>query len=655
MSSVSAILKFSDPTAHFSVMATEQDLLFEDRFLDRHAGPIISDAKVAIIELVANCWDAYATTVDIAWPTDDQSFSIADNGIGMTRHEFEARWKKIDYDRTKSQGLQVMPPPDLAGYPPRISYGRNGKGRHAAFYFSDPYSVLSSKDGQTFQSEVRRTGGTFKLSSMGNATSTVAHGTTIAALRPTRCNLTAEQAREIIGARFLTDPTFSVSVDGIAVTFEDIPSGNLHESCVDIPGVGTARILMIDVERPDKTTRQHGIAWRVGKRLVGTCGWHGSDYERVLDGRSSEAKRYTFVVFADFLAQSVKPDWTDFEPDDDRWLRTRPVIQDHIRNALAVARAQTKTDVKRTIRETLSHEVESLPPASRDRWSTFVDKVVDTCPSITATEVEQVAAILANLELASTKYGILKKFGVMQPGDFDDLYRILDDWTVGTAKVALDEIQTRLRLIEQLDVTLRDERADEVQDLQPLFDRSLWVFGPEFESIEFTSNKGMTTVIQQLFGVKTRGSLHRPDFVIVPDGSVGLYSDDLYDEAFEVCGVRRLVVAEIKKPGVEIGSAQIEQAWKYVQELIKKGLVTEATSVSCFVLGSKVDPTEGESSRWNERVKIRAMPYNTFIRRAEKRMLNLRQKLQDAPFLRDQGFSASEFVENTPSQQQRLI
>lgn len=69
-----------------------------------------------------------------------------------------------------------------------------------------------------------------------------------------------------------------------------------------------------------------------------------------------------------------------------------------------------------------------------------------------------------------------------------------------TAKLALDEIQTRLKLIAELDAKLHDETMDEVADLQPLFERSLWVFGPEFESLEFTSNRGMTTVINKIFG-----------------------------------------------------------------------------------------------------------------------------------------------------------
>jgi hypothetical protein len=283
-----------------------------------------------------------------------------------------------------------------------------------------------------------------------------------------------------------------------------------------------------------------------------------------------------------------------------------------------------------------------LPPAGRDRWNEFVDKVVDDCPSITTREVEQVAGILAKLELSTSRYGLIHKLHEMPSGDLDQLNQILADWTVRTAKIALDEIQTRLKLIEELDRKLRDESMDEVGDLQPLFERSLWVFGPEFESIEFTSNRGMTEVIQRLFGATMTGSRNRPDFVIVPEGSVGFYSRDAYDSGHEVGGVARLVVAEIKKVGVTIGMDQKQQAWKYVSELLRKGLLDETTEVTCFVLGSRVDPTEiGESTHNNGRVKVLPMAYDVFIRRAERRMLGLREKLRDAPFMQGQDLNGS--------------
>ncbi len=60
-----------------------QALSYEDRFLESWAGSIITNPLTAIVELVANCWDAYSTKVDITWPANanDNQFSIKENGI----------------------------------------------------------------------------------------------------------------------------------------------------------------------------------------------------------------------------------------------------------------------------------------------------------------------------------------------------------------------------------------------------------------------------------------------------------------------------------------------------------------------------------------------------------------------------------------------
>src|ERR1700753_277934 len=93
-----------------------QPVLFADRFLDRYAGSIISDPAVAIVELVANAWDAYATRVDIQWPqrSEGVNFSIRDNGKGMTPDQFHRRWNTLDYNRLDEDGSKTAPPEELA-------------------------------------------------------------------------------------------------------------------------------------------------------------------------------------------------------------------------------------------------------------------------------------------------------------------------------------------------------------------------------------------------------------------------------------------------------------------------------------------------------------------------------------------------------------
>jgi Histidine kinase-, DNA gyrase B-, and HSP90-like ATPase len=624
-----------------------QQVLFDERFLPRHAGAIMNEPDVALVELVANAWDAYATEVDIIWPDPETctSFSIRDNGCGMTPQQFDQRWKTLDYNRIHAQGRMVEAPPELEGSPPRPAFGRNGKGRYAAFLFASRYRVRTWRDGVEATFEVSRA--TFQplaVRLIDRQESVEGHGTEIVSMSSDPVRLSAEDARLVLGTRFLTDPSFKVAIDGIIVSFADIPRERLKESSVDVPGHGAARVLMIDTSRSDRTTRQHGIAWRVMNRLVGECTWRGFNDELILDGRTAAARRYTFIVFADFLADAVADDWRSFDWSHEAWQSARPAVQEHIRSLLEEATSSRRNEVKESIRDRLNHSVRRMAPASRERWNAFIEQVVDSCPSMPEHQVEQVAGILANLEVAKSKYGLIAKLHEMKPGDLDDLHELLEDWTLAAAKDALDEIQSRLRLIEELDKKLRDSRSDEVQDLQPLLESSLWVFGPEFESIEYTSNRGMTDVIRTLFRAEATGSRNRPDFVIVPEGSVGLYSRDAYGADREINGVASLVIAEIKRPGIQIGSDQKDQAWKYVKELMRKGCIDKRTKVNCFVLGSVRDPHENTREEEEGRVVIEPMTYDIFIRRAEQRMLGLRQKLKNAPFLQQHGLDAEAYV-----------
>jgi hypothetical protein len=217
----------------------------------------------------------------------------------------------------------------------------------------------------------------------------------------------------------------------------------------------------------------------------------------------------------------------------------------------------------------------------------------------------------------------------------DQWNTLLDEWTVSTAKIALDEIAKRLRLIEEIRAKTSDPRTDEVQELQPLFARSLWIFGPQFESIEFTSNQGMTQVIKTIFHKNEQGTRNRPDFVITTDGSVGLYATPSYDEQHNEVGTSTLVIIDLKRPGVHLGMEEKNQVWKYVKELRNRGHISEDTHVIGHVLGDRISQGEAGPNQHGDRCVIKPLLYTTFIGQAEKRMLTLHKKLVSAPFMQE--------------------
>jgi len=635
--------------------------MFEDRFLESWVGSVITHPATAIVELVANCWDAYATEVNIIWPDskEDRRFSIKDNGVGMTLKEFQFIWWVMSYDRVSRCGSTANPPPDVTGLP-RPVFGRNGKGRFAAFCFSSEYLITSRKDGEQFTCRVyRTTDRPLVIEEKEHIRNGVkGHGTEIESIGKIHSiTLSEAQARESLGGRFLANPSFRVLMNGEQITFDDLSDSGFSVKVVNIPEIGEMKILHLDTFKADRSTRQHGIAWWVLNRAVGDCKWRGSDYQRILDGRTSEAKRYTFIVEADFLnaAGAVKDDWSWFKEDNETWNKVLPIAQDTIKDVINLHNRAQRDYKRENVFEKMGHAVNTLPLLSKDRVRLFMEEVVNNCPNLGEQEILQLSTILAKLEKAHSRYGLLEILHNQDTKDLDSLHQVLAEWTIGMAKIVLDEIQNRLKLINKLRSKIQIAGIDEVHELQPIFEKGLWMFGAQFESIEFTSNKGMTTVIQKLLGKSTKGSLMRPDFVILPKSSVGFYARPSYDEDYNEDGFDHIVIVDLKTTGLKLGSKEKEQVWKYVKELRAKGFVRKSTRVDGFVLGSEIEKVENDARTEGSNIKIQPYLYDAILTRAENRLLNLHSKVKDAPFLREQKEQLNNFIKPIPVKQTVLF
>lgn len=640
----------------------QDDLFYDERFLESWAGSIVSNPSTAIVELVANCWDAYSTEVKIVWPdvTQNKQFSISDNGLGMTKDEFQFIWRTMSYNRLAHGGLTINPPSDVLGLP-RPVFGKNGKGRFASFCFANEYIITSKKNGQEFTCKVYSTPNKPLALDVTDykEKGVIGHGTQIRGVGTIpRINLSEDAAKELLGGRFLANPAFHVYVNGSQVTFNDISSSCLSTLEFEIKGAGKIKIYHIDSRKADKTTKQHGIAWWVLNRAVGECKWSGSDLQKILDGRTSEAKRYTFIVQADFLKEvdAVLDDWSWFKEENDIWKKVRASVQEKIRGIISDGSKAERETKKQSVIEKIGGVVNKLSPLGKERVQTFVYEVVDTCPNFGEQEIIQLSSILTKLEQTKSRYGLLEILHNQAPDDLDALHDVLSQWTIGMAKIVLDEIQNRLKLINELKAKIQVAGIDEVHELQPLFEKGLWMFGPQFESIEFTSNKGMTTVIRELFkNDKTKGSLNRPDFVVLTDASVGFYARSSFDEDYNENGIEHVVIVDLKTTKLPLGSKEKDQVWKYVKELRLKGQIHNKTRVDGFVLGSEIEPGENNPTTQGDGVKIIPMLYDTILNRAEKRLLNLYAKVKDAPFLEEQRKELEKFTDPVPLRQGSLV
>jgi len=616
----------------------EQDELFSGsqfrfgpRFLKDHAGQIITVPEVAIVELVANAYDAGASTIDVTWPEAlGQELVVEDNGTGMTPEELYHRWTTISYSRVMQQGQYVQYPPDVSAPRRRLAFGQNGKGRYSPFCFSDHYEIESWKEGTSVRAHVSKTDDgaePFRCEIVGT-TNREGHGSRVSAKLVTGL-LPVSAVRDAVGSKFLVDPYVAITVNGVPLRL--LSFDRLATSYVEVPPFGTLTIHQIDAPTHDRTTNLRGITWWVNSRMVGEPSWEGLENRgSLLDGRTALAKKCSFVIEADFLHDDVRADWSGMH-DSARTQVAGKAAHEFVHEALDHLMRDTRKERKKLAlaqsRETLTR----LPQLSRRLVGEFVEQVQRECPTLSPGDLARTAKVFAKMEITRSGYDLLEKLAACSPSDLDTWNELMEEWTAGNAAIVLSELKRRLELIARLQTQVDSDDSDELHDLQPLFGRGLWIFGPEFEAVDFTSNRRMSTVVGTFLGESQVAlSSRRPDFVALPDASsVSCYAADTYDDAGEVLGVRKVLIVELKRAGLVLGVKELRQAQDYALEIRKASLVSDSTEILAYVLGSGTD-AGAKDDLVSGAIRVRPVTYERILRRAHARTFNLQRLLSQA-------------------------
>jgi hypothetical protein len=201
-------------------------------------------------------------------------------------------------------------------------------------------------------------------------------------------------------------------------------------------------------------------------------------------------------------------------------------------------------------------------------------------------------------------------------------------WSATNATVVLNELGERLTLLAKLQGLINDRKTDEVHDLQPLFERGLWMFGPEFEAVDFRSNRGMAEVIRKFFGKEDQDvTRRRPDFVALTESSIGAYAADSYAENGEAFGFRKVLIVELKRGGFTITQKEMDQARDYIKEIRAAGCVDKNTRIEAYILGSNME--EGlEPSTYGSASEMKPIIYDNLLSRAHVRTFHLQRKIE---------------------------
>lgn len=611
-----------------------QGTLFEDDYLVRTLGSLGTQPEIALTELVANAWDAGATQVDIIIPEEKgQKLTIQDNGTGLTKEEFYNRWMKLSYNRLKHQGKMVEFPKgvDLQRY----AYGRNGVGRHGLLCFNSEYQVITNKNGveSTFTLTTKSEKQPFIIKEESFKKSKSAG---------TRLEVVVEKnlpnpitILEVISARFLHDPKFFVSINRQTIQLEE-HKGLIESNPVEVDDI-KLQVNLIDSKKSRKSTLYQGIAIWQGGRLVGEPSWILGNI-MVLDGRSKEAKRYSVVVETTDLADFIKEDWTGFKKDV-KLDRVYEAISEEVQKMFSKIAQDNIEETTKQIRNQFKKQYNELSPLGKYEFNEAVHHISITNPTAKDESISLALETVIKLEKTRSGSELLHKLSNLSHEDIEGLNKLLDNWSVKDALTVLDEIDKRISVIEAIRKLSTDSNVDELHVLHPLIANARWIFGPEYDSPEYSSNSQLQTTVEKVFGKKIDKSVFnnnkkRPDIVVMRNSTFSITGTTDFDHDNGLSSLRKILIIELKRGGFKIGREERNQAVGYIEDFSNCGTIIGNPYINAFVVGEsfseKVQPFQTiENENKVEIGKVHICLFSQIVDSSEKRLFNLRERLNE--------------------------
>lgn len=609
--------------------------LFEEDYLVRSLGSsITSQPEVALTELVANAWDAGATHVNIFIPEEHGDILIVeDDGIGLTEKEFQERWMTLRYNRIKRQGNKVIFP-DGGHKGCRIAYGKNGVGRHGLLCFNDEYRVQTSKEGKllslTISTKVREQAIAITDKQISD---TAGHGTRLE-VTVIRNLPQVARIREIIAARFLHDPEFIIEINGQVLQLDEL------DGLLDTRELTTKDGLklvahFVDSKKTSRKSIYQGIAFWQRGRLVGVPDWMlGKIW--YMDGRTMLAKRYTVVIQSNDLENIIKEDWSgfkDIEETNNMYITVAAYVDEMFKHIAQ----DTVEETKATIKKEFQAKLKNASPLTLYEVDEVIESIAISSPTAKQESISIAVEAVVNLEKTKNGQDLLAKLSQLSDEDIAGLNQLLEKWSIKDALIVLNEIDRRISIIEAIRKLSKDKTIDELHILHPLVSESRWLFGPEYDSAEYTFNRQMQTVVKQLFDAKPNFTkdiniTKRPDIVVLADDStISFTGTEDYAQESDLVEINKVLIIELKRGGFEIKRKERNQVQGYVEDLYALGY--NNACITAFVVGDTI-AAELQQSRslvisndQGPNARIFVTTFSQLVDTAEKRMFGLRDKL----------------------------
>lgn len=604
--------------------------LFENNFIERTYPTIVSDMSTAFSELVANSWDAGATRVDITIPkSEGGQIIIEDNGSGMTDEEFRSRWMVIAYNRVDHQGEYIDFLASDKTKIKRLVYGRNGVGRHALFCFDEQYTIETKKDGCLNIYKIKVSGGNSafsieehsQLAETGNGTKIIVNAT--------KHFPNPDDIINTLGYKFMFDPQFEVYVNGEKVEYHNTLEPD-KEDTLDTKH-GKMHVAIYTIPDGKKSTSNNGVAIWVNGRLVGKPSWFVGDH-KIEDARRKFAIKHVVIVKADFLIEDIIYDWSDFK-NTEKVKETNNELAKYLRKYRIEYYKGKTTEVRDEAVRKNKEAIRTLSIPAVYSLKQFFDTYLELKPEVEADDLNIIVSSLVNVLSNERGLSLLEKLSVMSDESLSNLDNILDEWSVSDIKTVLDEIDSRIAVIDAIQKLCSDPKTDELHVLHPLIAQARWLLGIEFDNPNYTFNRRLSTVIKELLDGKLKENtkinwIKRPDLVLASDRTVSATCIEAVDDN-EICYIDKILIIELKKGGFQIGREEINQAEGYIESIYKGNKLNSKPKIKAYVIGDSVDPSTSSHKKLEEFGEVFAYTYDQLVRTAEKRLFNLKTKLEE--------------------------
>lgn len=609
-------------------MTEQMEIQFEEDFLYRNNKNITSRYDIALTELIANAWDAGATKVRINIPTNEHDvLSIEDNGTGMSYEELKHRWLTLGYNRLKHQGINVEFPNDVKNKS-RLAYGHNGIGRHGMFCFNNNYQLETWKDGKMIKCDISISNGSsaFKLDNL-KIINKEGHGTKLSTF-VNQDLPDIEVCKHVLSARYLYDPEFEISINGDVIALEK-HKGLINKEEIIIDNI-RLQIYMIDSSVSGQKSVYHGIAFWVGNRLVGKPTWELGN-RMIRDGRTRLAKTHTIIVKSDDLINEVLPDWTGFY-DSNIMNKIYDAIAEYINKSIREIFSSKIEETKTEFFKSKINEIENLSLYSRYEVENFVDNLVDSQPEISQENLNNAVNALINIENSKSGKCLLEKLSKYSEEDIDSLNKLLDSWDVKDILKTIDEIDNRILIIEAISRLCGKSNTDELHTLHPLVAQSRWLFGPEYDSEMYVSNRTLKTIIKDILKSKGYKDINaekrRPDLIFFDTSTIMPYSFEDFNDKTNLQEVKKILIIELKRGGHKIGETEMNQAQSYANAIKYSDSFTGDYKIIAYVVGDTVE-AKMDNHFESTNISVFACTYNQLVSTANRRMFSLREHLTE--------------------------